>query len=197
MGWHIQEGGKTVFYDGRGDQISKERYYVNLLRLHKRIHDFYLDGGDIYSANILYVRIKDLETRHLVHEYEQASSFDLWIRIKLNKLLKFYTRYGTDPARAIIISLWVIFAFALFYLISDFKKVIRVKKERRRFRTVSVNVLVALLNAYVLSLNAFVTLGFGEIPTKGVARYVTIIEGFVGWFLLTLFSVALISQSSF
>jgi hypothetical protein len=45
-----------------------------------------------------------------------------------------------------------------------------------------------------LSLNTFSTLGFGEIPTKGLARYVAIIQGFIGWFLLSVFLVSLISQ---
>lgn len=54
--------------------------------------------------------------------------------------------------------------------------------------------LVRCLNAITLSLNAFSTLGFGEIPTRGLARYVTIIQGFVGWFLLSIFLVSLIGQ---
>ena len=50
------------------------------------------------------------------------------------------------------------------------------------------------LNALALSLNAFVTLGYGEIEAKGVARYFCVLEGIVGWFLLSIFSVSLISQ---
>ena len=38
------------------------------------------------------------------------------------------------------------------------------------------------------------TLGFGEIPIKGLPRYLAIIQGFIGWFMLTIFSVSLISQ---
>ena len=53
---------------------------------------------------------------------------------------------------------------------------------------------IHVLNALTLSLNSFTTLGFGDIPTKGAARYVTIVQGFIGWFLLTIFSVSLISQ---
>lgn len=48
--------------------------------------------------------------------------------------------------------------------------------------------------ALSLSLNVFSTLGFGNLPEKGVPRYLSIIEGFTGWFLLSIFSVALISQ---
>jgi hypothetical protein len=203
---------QEIFFDGSGDQIGDDRRYSMLLRLHKMFHDFYLKGGDIQTANFLYTRIKDLETRHLQHRNRQSPSFDLSIRIGLNKLLKFYTRYGTDPARAIIISIWVIFGFGLFYLffpsswdvtsksklLRDFSNLKNVSSGRyRTFIGLLTSATIAFLNAITLSLNSFVTLGFGEIPTRGVARYVTIAEGFLGWFLLTLFSVALISQSSF
>ena len=53
---------------------------------------------------------------------------------------------------------------------------------------------VRALNSTTLSVNAFSTLGFGAIPVKGVSRYITILEGFLGWFLLSIFSVSLISQ---
>jgi hypothetical protein len=57
-----------------------------------------------------------------------------------------------------------------------------------------VSLLMKVLNAVMLSVNSFTTLGFGEIPTTGIGRYAAIIEGFIGWFLLTLFSVSLITQ---
>ena len=57
--------------------------------------------------------------------------------------------------------------------------------------------MVSVLNAFTLSLNAFITLGFGEIPTRGAARYVTILQGFIGWFLLSIFTAALINQALF
>ena len=49
-------------------------------------------------------------------------------------------------------------------------------------------------NSLFLSINTFTTLGFGEIPVKGIGRYIAILEGFLGWFLLSIFSVSLISQ---
>ena len=55
-------------------------------------------------------------------------------------------------------------------------------------------ILVKVLNALTLSLNAFTTLGFGNIPTRGFSRYVVIAQGFIGWVLMTIFSVTLISQ---
>ena len=54
--------------------------------------------------------------------------------------------------------------------------------------------IIKILNAIMLSLNVFSTLGFGDIPVRGFAKYLTVVEGFIGWFLLSIFSVALISQ---
>ncbi len=56
------------------------------------------------------------------------------------------------------------------------------------------DILIKILNALMLSINTFTTLGFGEIPIKGLPRYLAIIQGFIGWFMLTIFSVSLISQ---
>lgn len=51
-----------------------------------------------------------------------------------------------------------------------------------------------VLHAAALSMNAFVTLGYGEIQAHGVARYLAVIEGVCGWFLLSIFSVSLINN---
>lgn len=53
---------------------------------------------------------------------------------------------------------------------------------------------IRTLNSVTLSINVFSTLGFGAIPVQGVTRYITILEGFIGWFLLSIFSVSLIGQ---
>ena len=53
---------------------------------------------------------------------------------------------------------------------------------------------IRALNSIVLSINAFSTLGFGQIPVRGFTKYVAIIEGFIGWFMLSVFIVSLLSQ---
>jgi hypothetical protein len=57
-----------------------------------------------------------------------------------------------------------------------------------------VDIFMRLLDSLTTSLNAFSTLGFGDIPVRGVAKYLAVLEGFIGWFLLSIFSVSLISQ---
>ncbi len=55
-------------------------------------------------------------------------------------------------------------------------------------------ILIRTLNSLTLSMNAFVTLGFGELQARGISRYFAIAEGLIGWFLLSIFSVSLINQ---
>ena len=55
-------------------------------------------------------------------------------------------------------------------------------------------VVVKFINAFILSLNSFVVIGFGLLPEKGLAMYLSIIEGIIGWFLLTIFTITLLSQ---
>ncbi|OFY49712.1 MAG: hypothetical protein A2W85_07570 [Bacteroidetes bacterium GWF2_41_31] len=54
--------------------------------------------------------------------------------------------------------------------------------------------IVKFINGFILSLNSFVLIGFGVMPEKGVAMYITILEGIIGWFLLTIFTITLFSQ---
>jgi len=138
------------------------------------------------------------------------TTFQNYFRWKLNQLLKIYINHGTDPALAIVISMYVVIAFAIFYfffpsewditskskLIKDFKDFTQ-KNDKgyiRPFLSMLLGFVISLINALTLSLNAFTTLGFGGIPTKGLAKYVCIIQGFIGWFLLSIFTVALINQ---
>jgi hypothetical protein len=57
-----------------------------------------------------------------------------------------------------------------------------------------IGIILKALNAILLSINAFTTLGFGSIPTRGLPRYIVIVQGLIGWVLMTLFSVTLITQ---
>ena len=53
---------------------------------------------------------------------------------------------------------------------------------------------VRALNSITLSINVFSTLGFGNIPVKGFTKYIAIIQGFLGWFLLSIFLVSVLNQ---
>jgi hypothetical protein len=273
--------------------IEDVNFYNSEVALRGLFKDHFDSRHDAVSANLFYIEIKDLETRRLAYLYHQAPSFDSFFRWKINQFLKIFSAYGTEPARAITFSVYVIIAFALVYLFfpnhwdshgkdrilhryqfffkylnkdagmhdvylegkqdelahydgfknffiengktvpkfflatslplyrwsiastrttSWFLQKIDIFKGKwadlpapqRAAKTVLLtlafsiallyDIFIKMLNALMLSINTFTTLGFGEIPIKGLPRYLAIIQGFIGWFMLTIFSVSLISQ---
>jgi hypothetical protein len=182
------------FYTANEKQIEDNLAFKELLKFYKKFYDEFKMSGDIRSSNDVYIKMKDLETSDLRSSHKLSPNFNLFFRVKFNQLLKHYTAYGTDPAQAIVASFWIILLFAIFYfffpstwdisskseLVQNFKDFIQ-KNEKgyvRPFFKMSGGFALSLVNALTLSLNAFVTLGFGEIPTKGVAKYITVVEGF-------------------
>ena len=174
------------------------------------MYSIYNSRGDLESANACYAEMKEIQRRRLKFIYDKEGGFANFFRWQLLVLLKIYTNHGTDPALAMVISVYVIFIFALLYfffpsewdvttkskLLQDFRDFAGKNNKGyfKPFLTVLVGFGLSMINAFTLSLNSFVTLGFGNIPAKGFARYVCVIEGFIGWFLLSIFTVALINQ---
>ncbi len=185
----------------------------NLIRDYYHIYSIFKQNGNLRYANACYSEMKDLETARLGYVYRQIGGSKNWFRWKLGQLLKFYTENGTDPARALVVSVYIILLFGIVYffypsdwdvtskskLIENLKSAISKHQKgtvKAIFKSLGLFSL-SLVNALTLSLNSFVTLGFGTIPTYGFARYICIIQGFIGWFLLSLFTVSLINQVLF
>lgn len=270
---------------------------INAYRLHKRflgkMYNHYKSQYDTENANAVYVDLKNVETNRLKFLYAENPSFKTFFKWKINQFLKVFSDYGTEPSKAIIVSMYVILFFAFIYLlfpnswdslgkrrlihrfdffqkylqqnegmdtlylknkaqeistyedfknnlenaklelpaffivwakplykasmfssiiISRFLKMTDIMKgswkdlspSQKRWKSFQLgsiltigllyDIFIKILNALMLSINTFTTLGFGEIPIKGLPRYLAIIQGFIGWFMLTLFSVSLISQ---
>lgn len=284
--------GNKYFVTDTMDFELREEYDL-LISSYKLLLDGYQKRGDQDSYNKCYVELKDIETRRLAFLYRENPTFKSYFTWKINQFLKIFSAYGTEPARAIIFSMYVIIAFALVYLFfpnhwdshgkdrilhryqfffkylnkdagmhdvylegkqdelahyDGFKNffiengktvpkfflatalplyrwstastrssswflskidIFRGKwadlpAPQRAAKTVlltlafaialTYDIIIKMLNALMLSINTFTTLGFGEIPIKGLPRYLAIIQGFIGWFMLTIFSVSLISQ---
>jgi hypothetical protein len=201
-------------YIGETDEeLADKTNFDKLVQSYEILFLGYKSTGDIESANMSYIRIKDLYLNRLGYLYRTNGGFKHYFRWKLAQLLKFYTNHGTDPALSIVISIYVILIFAIFYvffpsewdvtskarLISNFKDFVNSNEKgyMKPFLTLLIGFGISIINAITLSLNSFVTLGFGTIPTTGAARYVCIVQGFIGWFLLSIFTVSLINQILF
>lgn len=201
-------------YSATQKQLANPEYssvYKDYVRVNKLLYDYFKVVGDRGMANLAYIKVKDIETALLKYKYYETGNFNTLFAWQLNNLLKFYTQHGTNPARALVVSFYILLVFATFYfffpsewdieskskLIAKYRDFIEKNSKGyiKPFILLSWNVFISFLNALTLSLNSFTTLGFGNIPTSGFARYICILQGFLGWFLLSLFTVALINQA--
>ncbi len=203
-----------ISYYGESDiELANDLNFESLIASYRSFFEVYKVRGDLASANACYAEMKDLQLRKLAHSYRSSKGLKNWLQWRLSQLMKVYTEHGTDPAKAVLISLYLLIGFAVFYFFfpsewdvtdkNELTKNIRdsfskknPNRSRSLFRWVGL-LFLSFLNAITLSLNSFITLGFGAIPTTGLARYVCVVQGFIGWFLLSLFSVALINQVLF
>tara|TARA_R110002073_G_C9449183_1_gene577943 strand:- start:328 stop:2046 length:1719 start_codon:yes stop_codon:yes gene_type:complete len=274
-------------------RIENEALYNLEIALKGKFLNHYRTIHNTVWANEVYIEMKDLETQRLAFLHNQNPSFKGFFTWKINQFLKVFSAYGTEPARAVVFSMYVILLFAFIYLLfpnswdshgrkrimnryaffftymnkkagihevyldnqkeellefDEFKTLVEqqgktvpkfftatalplykwavsgtkfsasvlkrvdimkgtwseLPQSKRIWKSVLLisaftiaicyDILIKMLNALMLSINTFTTLGFGEIPIKGLPRYLAIIQGFIGWFMLTIFSVSLISQ---
>jgi hypothetical protein len=163
--------------------IKKHRKIMQYFRSEKRLEDFYTEHYiDDLKAFANYKK-EMAESKVEVPFFILLLGKPLYLlSIIKHKLLTFIYRrtevlqgpwVNLKPARKVFVALIVVFSLIIYIICLGF---------------------VRALNSTTLSINAFSTLGFGAIPVKGVSRYITIFEGFLGWFLLSIFSVSLISQ---
>lgn len=267
--------------------------FKKLTSLYNNFLQQYEAVGDRASRNACYAEMKELENLYHRNRYQNKPSTQHLFNFRVNQFLSFFCDYGTNPAKSILISFYVILAFAAIYFLfpsesdnlsrtklinriaflssyldSD-KGLGEIRENQKRIKIAELKELEELLrkthntvpgiinilgkpihdinmlylrlstsllntvdfsnnqwqtysptrkmgisllttiyfvayllwgifirglNALVLSINSFVTLGYGEISANGIARYLVILQGLIGWFLLTVFSVTLISQ---
>ncbi len=212
----FQQTGDLVITTYRGltdEEYEDQEAFQELISSYYRLYKIYKENGQIQDANHVYVEMKDVQLRQLAYMNKTYGGLENWIQWRLNGLLKFYTDHGTNPAKAIRISIFVVLLFSIFYfffpsewdtkskkqLLADYRLFIEKNDHGyfKPFMKLLWGFFKSLVNAITLSLNSFVTLGFGTIPTTGLARYVCIIQGFLGWFLLSVFTASLINQVMF
>jgi len=208
------DSGLPQIYFGKTPKELRAKWFFDQLSAdYYRIYQSYKTQGRVEDANAIYYEMKELHRSRAKILFKEKPSTTNFLKWQLSELLKFYTDHGTEPVKAILISFYIILVFGIFYfffpsewdtksknqLVTDFKTFVK-KNEHGYFKPFFIllkGAAISLINALTLSLNAFVTLGFGTIPTTGLARYVCVIQGFIGWFLLSIFTVALINQVLF
>jgi len=280
-------------FDAWSNALDDVEAYDELMSKYKALHEIYKSRGDMVSANGSYLEMKDVETKRLLYIYNTAGGINNYFKYKLNVFLGYVADYGTNPVKCIIYAIYVIFLFALFYLLfyskwdninhkfmlkrglsfihffkgeqkrdelytdnykehiysfDEFKKNIQEAKGQIPFffflflrpvywtanTKIRINewfynrldftrkswaslnkkqkasygtfyfiallfyglylLIIKFLTAFVISFNSFSSLGFGSLNLTGVTRYLAMVEGFIGWLLLSVFSISLFSQ---
>lgn len=208
-----QQFSRDSFFNGKMAYAAKyDDAYLDLLKNYSQLLRAYKNNGDSDSYNACYTEMKDMATRKAAFHFRQNPNTSTFFTLYLNRFLKVFCDYGTNPVKALIFSMYVILSFGLLYFLfpsdgtalwqppgwrfwrkterqawmSEIRNRLTMSKLRRG--------LVQFVNAVALSMNAFVTLGYGDMPARGVARYLAVLEGLMGWFLLSIFSASLISQ---
>ncbi len=196
----------STYYNGKNaiDSTTQDKYYA-LIKVYSQFLRAYKNNGDQESYNECYIEMKDIQTRKSAFNFKQTPSVNNYFDWKLNRFLKIFCDYGTNPVKALIVSTYVIMLFGLLYFIFPSEgevihwRRLRVALQNRKkmMPLIKKELFIGfkqLANAMALSMNAFVTLGYGEMPARGIARYLAVFEGLTGWFLLSIFSASLISQ---
>jgi Ion channel len=195
----------TYFTGNKAISDSTEEEYFELIKVYSQFLRAYKNNGDQESYNACYIEMKDIQTRKAAFNFRKEPSISNYFEWKLNRFLKLFCDYGTNPVKALLMSAVVIFIFGILYFFFPSEDTAfqpqrfwqDLKKYSAHKRAVNTQVkmgLKQLLNAMALSMNAYVTLGYGDMPARGIARYLAVLEGLTGWFLLSIFSSSLISQ---
>ncbi len=286
--------GRPELYQAKTkQQFASTLHYNELMSCYNKINGMYQARADRHSINESYIEIKDIETRYQKFKYDLEPSLNLFIGYHLNRFLRFFSDYATNPAKSLQISLYTILIFAFFYMISysdwdgiNFNYFVRqymllseyfmtekslkdlyskdIAEEKEKFDAIKSHylqnrteipflvrglgfplyfiwnarqqliwtvysklelmngqwnqlsrsrktmvgavtalslfiyftfvLLIKFLNSFMLSLNMFLAMGFGKTPENRAPMYLTVIEGLIGWLMITIFTITLLSQ---
>ena len=156
---------------------------VDYFKTDKHLLDFQVENQETELENLQFLRKKLEEARQGTPGVISwiGWPFYAWLSVYHRFVIWFYNRTDLVKGQWSLLSkgrkYWLGFLVSCYFLLFLFS-----------------GLLVRILNALALSLNVFVTLGYGEISASGSMRYLAVLEGLLGWFLLSIFSVSLIGQ---
>ena len=101
-------------------------------------------------------------------------------------------RYATDPLRVLVTMLVTYLLFTLLYvLIAEFGDIHIVSS---LYSPDDPKVLTNIQKAFYHSAITFLTIGYGDYYPEGISRWISSVEGFVGLFMMSYFTVAFVRK---
>lgn len=180
---------KKLIYNQDSSHRSKEEQF----RILKE--NFNLTGQYSYEDEA-YVEFKRIEAvAHLYDDIKLKPKFKYWSYLKYAfKWLIFdkMGKFATDPLRVLFTMLVTYLLFSFIYLIlGEFGDIHIVSS---LFDADDPRVLGSVGKAFYHSAITFLTIGYGDYYPDGISRWISSIEGFVGLFLMSYFTVAFVRK---
>ena len=180
---------KQLIYDQNSTYKSKEEQF----RILKE--NYNLTGLYSYEDEA-YVEFKRTEAiAHLKEDIVKKPKLRFWAYTKFAfKWLIFdkMGKFATDPLRVLFTMLLTYLLFTLIYIILGRFGDVHIVSSL--FDAGDPNILGSIGKAFYHSAITFLTIGYGDYYPDGVSRWISSIEGFVGLFLMSYFTVAFVRK---
>lgn len=193
--WKVNSAGNVdttqllpyIFNPIQNNNLDSVDLYYELTPIYQNFINIYKNRGSRIMADQAYVEMRTIETQRVKHDYEQRKKLSKLFQLRFNQLLSFASDYGTNPLLVLFNALFVIVFFGFVFLLVPNQIDTSGAKPLGK-------VLLQVWFSFDQSLRAFLTFGKSdnEFP---FARFIALIEGLMGWFLLVLFVVSLIYQA--
>ncbi len=161
--------------------------YPELIATYQNWIDIYKTRGDRISADRSYVEMREIETQKLATDYQSQKKLKKLFQLRFNQLLFFTSDYGSNPLLVLFNVFFVIVFFGFVFILVPNEIDTSGAKPLGK-------VLLQVWFAFDQSLRAFLTFGKSD-NTFPFARFIALIEGLFGWFLIILFAVSLLYQA--
>ncbi len=188
LDWKRTQVSKLIYEQNTGNAIKAEQFRI--------LKENYNATGQYNYEDEAYVEFKRAEAKAFLEDDLQGNWFaktKAWIKYGFERLI--FDRmgaYATDPLRVLITMIVTYIIFSLVFLfISEFGDAQIVSA---LYEDSDTRVLGTVQKAFYHSAITFLTIGYGDYYPEGIARWLSGIEGFVGLFMMSYFTVAFVRK---
>lgn len=188
LDWKRANVSKLIHSQDTGNVIKAEQFRI--------LKENYNVTGQYNYEDEAYVEFKRAEAKvFLEHDLQGSFMQKVWAWGRYGFAWLIFDkmgRYATDPLRVLVTMVVTFLMFSsLFLIISEFGDIHIVSS---LYDADDPRVLSNIQKAFYHSAITFLTIGYGDYYPEGISRWISGIEGFVGLFLMSYFTVAFVRK---